>query len=285
MNFKEQFIFNALLEESLFELPKSIWKDIQEYYKKVYNVYKYKKDHGVLKLKKSFPINFENSSFDYLNALSPVITVKFVTKGGTKMLPLNEKTNTAVLLIDLEQPYDVYHDIEHEIVHLIQELIQVNRKAEGKEISIDPESKTKELDRLIKSKELIGGLPSKHLYPRDITKAGFIKTDKEVKKLDHHKRPIEYYPNLILFVRQLQRAYKKHLAKNNLEDSPEYRKSFFEDVYENGIKENKKEYETEEGIIIDTSRIAELKEVSMPLYKKLTALSYKLFVNSKEEYK
>jgi len=275
MTFSDYFY---ILEESLFTLPSALWKDIEEYYKSVYKLYKSGLEKKALNSEEIFPINFGGTEFSFLNDLDPTIKVKFVDHTGSKLLPV-DANNRSTLLINLKDPYPktTGHVIEHEIIHFIQELIQSKRKNEK---GISDEEPQREIDRLIKSKELVGGLPSKSLYPKDITKAGYMSGDK-IKKIDHHKRPVEYYPNVVSFMRQLQNAYRKHLKANDIPDSTRERENFFQEVYQNAIKPGKPEYETEENVSIETERINEIKEFSKKLYERLLSLVYKLFINEK----
>jgi len=193
-----------LLNES-FELPFSIIKDIYEFYKRVINEYD---EYDKRKTQKIFKIDFTGTNFEFLNKLNANLKVligyeynyrlrindiRFGAHGRYQHLNLyaNPIYGTIILpMVDIKDRDEKYiYDhvgitvIEHEVLHFVQDLIKV-----------------------AKNLEHIGGLPSPKFVKRIKDKEG-IDSDYNDQRVPHHKRPIEFYPNMNSLISYIQYNY------------------------------------------------------------------------------
>ena len=269
MTFKEFF-----LEEGMFQIPESVWKNILDYYSDIHQLYEVGQKEKALKSTKQFNLDFSGTRFDSLNKMKPTITVAFTDEKKDSRYESDKdfSKNNGFIYLSLTDPFTriATYTIEHEVAHFVQDLINKKRLRAKGVLYANPNYK-----------ELMGGLPTKGLIPSHVTKTGYLKDEKHKdKRVEHEQTPEEYYPNLITFVRQLQRAYLRYIkGSSELMDNPVEKKNFFMDVYNNGIKRNKDEYETDDKVKIDTAKIAKTKQVSDKLYLKMLSIAYDAFVN------
>jgi len=315
MNFKEYF---QIVEEGMMKIPQHVWNDILDYYTEVYRMYSKGLKQKALLSEREFPINFEGTSFEFLNDLtpSPTILIRFTNieknkeenensnhKVGLRAsyflrLPAEklgkdsiiEKSKGAIYLnLDADYTRIRHSTIEHEMAHFVQALIQKKRVFEKVRNKLrDSLKKEPSYEHVLRDvlktpnyKEMIGGLPSKKLIPKNLDTTGrLINGGDEQEQPKHETRPEEYYPRLITAMRQLEKAYL-----NEIKDTPELRndfytkKKFFDEVYD-AIKNGEEIYETPTSKSkIHLDRFTKFKDISRELYNKIISIAYDTFVN------
>lgn len=315
MNFKEYF---QIVEEGMMKIPQYVWNDVLDYYTEVYKIYRKGLKQKALLSEKEFPINFKGTNFEFLNDLTPppTILIRFTNiernkkenenskeKIGLKAsyflrLPAEklgkdsiiEKSKGAIYLnLDADYIRIRHLTIEHEMAHFVQALIQkktVFEKVRNKLRDYLKKEPSYEhiLHDVLKTpnyKEMIGGLPSKKLIPKNLDITGkLINGGDEQEQPKHETRPEEYYPRLITAMRQLERAYLKEIKDTpELRNDPYTKKKFFDEVY-NAIKNGEEIYETPiTKSKIHLERFTKFKEISTKLYNKIISIAYDAFVN------
>ena len=192
MNFKEW-----LLNEG-FELPFSVIKDIYEYYTDSYE--KYRLNHRVKIDPKYFDLDFTGTRYEFLNDLNPrvLVELKGSLPGAAGLyvpseLKVKEEDGKKIVTVKIElslSDYEFNPDVVyHEILHAVQDLIRIKKRM-----------------------KVIGGLPNMPLVKRGNDEKGIsIGGKKNVKRVKHGIRPIEYYTNLDSLIRSLQYQYVKML--------------------------------------------------------------------------
>lgn len=273
------------LVEGYFHLPHDVIKPVIDVYIENYKKFKINKVKRVTD--KSFPniqipIDFKNSNFKFLNELNPYIVIKF-TKDNSAFLGFNStygklKNNpVSVGVIELSLyrgPREIYDVIEHELLHFVQELIKKYKEIKYKKQSSDT---------------MMGGLPSPKLISKDVDIHGYKKRPdseyyRNLKRVSHSKRPIEYYPDLLSSIRELQYLfYKKAEKENNLDNwdsiknSNQLKKEFFiefiKSINSNLIGRTGFEFSISARVFI------EFKKISEDFYKKMLSIAYDSFVN------
>jgi hypothetical protein len=182
-----------LLNEG-FELPFRVIKDIYEYYRDSYEKYRLKPRVKIES--KYFDLDFTGTRYAFLNDLNPRVLVEL--KGslpGAAGLYQNSqlKVETGRVTVKIKLALSSFmgrpNIIYHELLHAVQDLIRIK-----------------------KGMKVIGGLPNMPLVKRVTDERGInIRGDKNVKRVKHGVRPIEYYTNLDSVTRILQYKYVKML--------------------------------------------------------------------------
>jgi CRISPR/Cas system-associated exonuclease Cas4 (RecB family) len=183
-----------LLNEG-FELPFSVIKDIYEYYRDSYEKYRLKPRVKIES--KYFDLDFTGTRYAFLNDLNPrvLVELKGTLWGGYAGLYLNSqlKVETGRVTVKIQLALSHFmggpYIIEHELLHAVQDLIRIK-----------------------KGMKVIGGLPNMPLVKRVTDERGIsIRGTKNVKRVKHGVRPIEYYTNLDTVIRSLQYKYVRML--------------------------------------------------------------------------
>lgn len=239
---------NRIIEEA-FEIPESILKPIQDYYVASYAQYK-RMPAGTKITNKNFPpkkfkLDFTDTNYEKLNSLNPVIVVYFNNNENDAYFSSGNKKNKITIDKGVGHmhlsfrgglvPY--YSTIEHEVMHFVQFLFE----------------------KYVQNGR-IGGLPSYKIIP-DVA-------DSNDQSLLHSARPIEFYPNLISSIRDLQREY----ADTESEKKGISKKKFFTLFLNNAEDRSLKS--------LASKIFSEVKEDNPQLYKKYIQIAYKLFVDS-----
>jgi len=181
-----------LLNEG-FELPFSVIKDIYEYYRDSYEQYRLKPRVKIEP--KYFDLDFTGTRYEFLNDLNPrvLVELKGSLPGGHAGLAyranLINGRGTAKIQLALVHFVNNPDTIYHEVLHVVQNLIRIK-----------------------KGMKVIGGLPNMPLVKRITDKRGIdIHGAKNVKRVKHAIRPVEYYTNLDSVIRSLQYKYVRML--------------------------------------------------------------------------
>jgi hypothetical protein len=182
-----------------FELPFSVIKDIYEYYRDSYEKYRLKPRVKIEP--KYFDLDFTGTRYAFLNDLNPrvLVELKGTLPAGYAGLYLNSQLkvkldqNGWVVTVKIQLALSHFmggpYIIEHELLHAVQELIRIK-----------------------KGMKVIGGLPNMPLVKRVTDERGIsIGGAKNVKRVKHGVRPIEYYTNLDTVIRMLQYRYVRML--------------------------------------------------------------------------
>lgn len=173
---------SQVLNEAIFELPKSVFQNISNYileiYKKV-NTEKIKKINADIIPPKIFPLDFTGTRWEYLNIINPRVQIDFNNQKGetyftrvdlTKKNKENIKNGIGFINISFTEPISriLVEALEHELLHFVQYAIVTYKIKKG----IIPDISISDYEKHI------GGLPSKKFIPIDVSIAGY----KNVKK-------------------------------------------------------------------------------------------------------
>lgn len=213
------------------QIPRSVFREIEEFVISAY----YK---GVDDIK-DFDIDFSGTRWEFLNYLNPVLNV-LIRKSYNKCHYVpndNIMTGEGTIAIGLKYPLSqaLSHGIEHEIIHFIQELIMVHKIKSGKfpKISYMNPHFTKN----------IGGLTSKKMIQKGISIPGYRRRERDASgkiiwnkrdRVEHSARPIEYQPNLLSVIRDLQYQY---LQYSNNSKKPMSKKEFLKAILKGAFPE------------------------------------------------
>lgn len=278
------------LVEGYFHLPLKVIKPVVDAYIENYKKYKINKVKRVTD--KSFPnvqipIDFTNSNYKFLNELNPFVVIKFTKDDSTFMgfestygKTKNNPISVGVIELSLSRgSREIYDVIEHELLHFVQELIKKYREVKHNKKSTDT---------------MMGGLPSPKLISKDIDIHGYKKRPdseyyRNLKRVSHSKRPIEYYPDLLSSIRELQYLFYKKVEKegnldkwSSIKDSTQLKKQFFiefiQAVNSNLIGRRGFEFAISAKVFID------FKKISSDFYKKMLSIAYDSFVNKSIEF-
>jgi len=269
----------TLLTEGLFHIPRHVYQDILDYYnesaKKV-------AENDIKRITdktfppKKFKIDLTGTRFEKLHELGDLyIVVTFSMKFDVYFHTHNKPTknnkvmkntlfisNTGNINLDFSAPTQTnIHYIEHEMLHFIQYLIQKYKKLK----------KYKTSD--------IGGLPPKDVVPTGLNVDGE-KVDAQGvpltgRQVYHTNRPVEFYPDLLSCIRQLQYEYYKH---------PRERRPSKEDYFNNFVKALKTP-NSMLSVFAHISKIFNIVKRNNPkLYKIYLKTAYNEFVNNEPNF-
>ena len=251
-----------VIKEAYMTVPEKVYKPIKDYYMESYKKIKLEEIKRIGSKNfpvKNFVLDFSGTEYEHLNQMSPKASVDVQLSLGKESYygnSLMRFSNKGFIQLDFNDfKRGVYDLIEHEVLHLVQYMIEeYNKKYKN-----------------IKNSD-IGGLPSKKMMPKGLKTSGFLKR----RRAEHSKRPVEYYPDLLSSVRELQyKFYTKYHNMDNwkeMKESEKYKKEYFLDFLD-AVKNGQ-----------DFGRIAsyvfkQFKEISKPFYRKMLALAYDAFVN------
>lgn len=250
-----QNVYN-LIQEGLFEIPRSSFQEIFDY---VLDIYKKTKFKNVKIKPKMFRLNLENTKYKFLSSYyDPRIKVFFFKNknkpNGYYYLYDEEYKTTTVygcIYLNLYTPLEstLLTTIEHEILHYIQDLL--------KEYKLE---KTGNFEK--------GGMTPKKYSSETKNRNKYVK---------HALKSTEHYTNLNSIIRELQNQYQTSLDIKKIPDSLENRKGFFVRRLENIQTDNK-----------GTSRFSKilniLKSHHPKLYSLYLKIIYKAFVNNESSF-
>ena len=222
-------IIKCILEAM--QVPQSVFKDILNFVISAY----YKGTEDIM----DFNIDFTGTRWEFLNYLNPVLNVMISTSSkncsyipseyimnGEGTINIGLKTGISEVLV---------HGIEHEVAHFIQDLITVHKMKQGKIAKMSYAN-----PHFAKS---MGGLTSKKMIPKDISITGYRKRERDTegniiwnkrKRVEHSARPIEYQPNLLSVIRDLQYQY---LQYSNKSKKPMSKKDFLKAILKGAFPE------------------------------------------------
>lgn len=262
-----------LLMEGVFSLPRHVFQPIVDYYN---DAYKQVVKTGIKRITmktfppKLFPIDLTGTHYDFLQkhfgegnlAVWVYVNLDRVksqfsqyNQNGFDTFNSSRIGNITLDFNDVVRAnYDV---IEHEMMHYIQYLIRKYKKEKYNQT--DP---------------TMGGLPPKHLLPKDINIRGY-KHDSlgksKQKRVNHTNRPIEYYTDLLSAVRQIQYEYKNHQSRGLS------KKDFFENVIKTANGEVIGGYASYAPLVEGVFKA--LKKINGELYQRALKIAYDAFVN------
>ena len=195
-----------LIAEAM-QIPRSVFKEIEAF---VIGAY-YSRSEDI----KDFDIDFTGTRWDFLNYLNPVLNV-MIAPNAKKCEYLPSDTimqGEGTIRIGLKTGLTeiLSHGIEHEIAHFIQELIMVHKINKGKfpKISYVNPHFSKNMGGLTSKKMLPKGISVPGYRKRERTKDGKIIWNKR-ERVEHSARPVEYQPNLLSTIRDLQYQYVQY---------------------------------------------------------------------------
>jgi hypothetical protein len=312
MNFKKRLDF---LSEALFEIPKHVYKDIFSYYeelvKKAYGgtyTKAYKKDFP----QKIFPLDFSGTRYEFLNKLSPrpSIQVEFTLAEWNPWMMEHDKEETNLIIkynrARIQLGLKNFKEtgvwvLEHEILHAIQYLIKKYKAVKTIEditgVKFDNKKSLENefYDVVMAQGGEIGGVPNtkiiKHWLATVDTEGRFL-PNREV-RVEHGARPVEFYPNLLMFVRKMQEAYTRKVKSGDdfKKDTYTNRDNFFKEVYQDYLNRLKSDpylatphntFETY-GVVVPIKVLLSAKLIGQEFYKKVLKIAYNAFVNGDME--
>lgn len=224
-------VFNTKILNEAMQIPRSVFKEIEEFVISAY----YK---GVDDIK-DFDIDFTGTRWEFLNVLNPVLNVMIrKSHGKASYVPSdNIMEGEGTIAIGLKYPLSetLTHGIEHEITHFIQELIMVYKIKSGKfpKISYVNPHFTKNIGGLTSKKMIQKGISIPGFRPRERDASGKIIWNKR-DRVEHAARPIEYQPNLLSVIRDLQYQY---LQYSNISKKPMNKKEFLKAILKGAFPE------------------------------------------------
>lgn len=268
-----------VLQEGYFHVPQKVYRHIIRDYYDILRVVKSQKIKRMTR--QSFPVkvyelDFSGTNFEFLNHLNPnseffhthpdwtpSIKVRYTSSGGSwynnspRSFGEESKEDRALnrvgmgfIQIDLSDDIrEVVDVIEHEILHYVQYLIQRRKRL---------------LD--------IGGLPTKKIIDDRYTSGGYKKGSKRMKRTKHSHRPMEYYPDLLSAIRQMEFTFSRYYPDYEYDwrkptKWEKQKKQFFLGVL-NGFP-----------VSIATHVFKEFKKVSKEFYNHMVKVGYDAFVN------
>lgn len=189
------------------QIPRSVFKEIEAF---VIGAY-YNKEQT----DKVFDIDFTGTRWEFLNFLNPTLNVVISPSSRkctyTSSDNIMEGEGTVTIGLNAKLSEILTHGIEHEIAHFIQELIMVYKIKRGKFPNISRMN-----PHFSKN---VGGLTSKKMLPKGISISGYRKRERtkdgkiiwnKRERVEHSARPIEYQPNLLSIIRDLQYQYVQY---------------------------------------------------------------------------
>lgn len=266
-----------VLQEGYFHVPQKVYRHIIRDY---YDVLRAVKSQNIKRMtRESFPVkvyelDFSGTNFEFLNHLNPndeffhispdwtpSIKVRYTSSGSSwynnspRSFGEESKEDRALnrvgmgfIQIDLSDDIrEVVDVIEHEILHYVQYLIKRRKKLSD-----------------------IGGLPTKKIIDDRYDSDGYKKGGE--RRTKHSHRPIEYYPDLLSAIRQMEFAFSRYYPDYEYDwKKPtkweKQKKQFFLGVL-NGFP-----------VSIATHVFKEFKKVSKEFYNHMVKVGYDAFVN------
>ena len=202
----------TVLEEGILSLPRRIYQDIVDYYTEMYKKAKVKDIKRTTPdtfPTKRFKLDLSGTKFEFMNKLNPEVEVVFGLDNQAYFSSryMMRRSSLGLIYLGLKTNYSrmIYDIIEHELLHYIQYLYSIYQQRDGK--------------LNIGSFEKIAGLPPKKLLdPRKDIHGRIKGSDKFFnKRTKHSHRPIEYYPDLLSSLRELQFLFLDELKTNTEE--------------------------------------------------------------------
>jgi len=287
-----------LIKEGYFHLPQNIYQGIIDAYYTAYD--KFRQGDVKRVTSKNFPdqtfdIDFSGSRYEFLNSLEPKpkIILSFSGQKNNSFFSSEKiQYNIGLITIDLMQGRRAVYDvIEHEMLHFVQYLVKnyrrnlLYKKLSAAEKNLARKSEVGEqspedYDEIIRLRAAIaqtgiGGLPPEKYISADVSTKGYAVGGTGTRRVQHSKRPIEYYPDLLSAIRTLHSEYYQESGSDEnwetSKNSEPLKKKFFvkfmNDV-NNGDAKGLARY------IFST-----FKEMDPEFYKKMLAIAYDAFVN------
>jgi hypothetical protein len=224
-------------ESGMMNVPESIYADIKNH---IINAYYKVAEKGLKRVTdKSFPpqkfeLNLSGTQWEFLQPLHPSVVISFYKRTYGTSYYKDMEGNTSEIKINLAKDFiRIVHDtLEHEILHLIQYSIKRYKESKG----------YKDHSRSYKDitwNENIGGLPSKEYMPNKSLVPDGYRVNEEGepsshKRVEHTRRPIEFYPNLNSMTRGLQIAYA--IESKSQPEKFKSKKDFFMQFLSDGDK-------------------------------------------------
>ena len=268
-----------VLQEGYFHVPQKVYRHIIRDY---YDILRVVKSQNIKRMtRESFPVkvyelDFSGTNFEFLNHLNPndesfhispdwtpSIKVRYTSSGGSwynnsprsfgeesKEDRMLNRVGMGFIQIDLSDDIrEVVDVIEHEILHYVQYLIKKRKKLSDN-----------------------GGLPPKEIIDDRYDSRGYKKGGKRMKRVKHSHRPIEYYPDLLSAIRQMEFAFSRYYPDYKYDwKKPtkweKQKKQFFLGVL-NGFP-----------VSIATHVFKDFKKVSKEFYNHMVKVGYDAFVN------
>jgi hypothetical protein len=246
-------IILQILEESHLHLPREIYKDIMDYYIEMYKRFKIDSSKRVTPKRypsKKFWPDFSciGKSYQWVKDYKPSVTLQFTADNDNQWCDGRDPENT-IIQVSLDDPERVYTEVlEHELLHSLQFLLKTHeqnrrnqvhpkdvrlKKGEKTYVSTDPSSIWKA--RLPRVE--YAGAPKKKYINHEYSWHGYKKDSSAKKRTIHANRPIEYYPDLLSSIRQMQKAWYKFALYHKMDEkevkSEEKKKKFYMFFYNN----------------------------------------------------
>jgi len=278
---------NESLNEGYFHVPQKVFQSLINAYYKAYEKFRVE---GIKRVtEKNFPserfyIDFSDSRYEFLNKLNPKpsIVLSFTAQKDNSFFDPSgiQNTNECAVTIDLQQnKRAVYDVIEHEMLHFVQELVRnYKRKLLHKKLRIAQDARDwKEASRISKAiaKMEMGGLPSEKYIASGVSTVGYKVGGKKTRRVQHSKRPIEYYPDLLSAIRALHNDYYQESSSDEgweiRKNSELLKKKFFVKFMNDVNNDDKKG--------LARYIFSKFKEMDPEFYKKMLAIAYDAFVN------
>ena len=275
-----------ILKEGYFHLPQKVYQGIINAYYDAYEKFRV----GDIKrvTDKNFPdqtfdIDFSGTRYEFLNSLEPKpkIILSFTAQKNRSFFNSEKiQYNIGLITIDLMQGRRAVYDvIEHEMLHFVQYLVKNYRRNLLYKKLKDAET-NKDYKEIIRLRAAIaqtgiGGLPAKKYVAADVSTQGYAKGGSGARRVQHSRRPIEYYPDLLSSIRELHKEYhERHGSDANwekLKNSESEKKKFFVE-FMNDVSAG------------STKGIARwvfqsFKELGPEFFRKMLAIAYDAFVN------
>lgn len=278
-----------VLQEGYFHVPKKVYQHIIDDY---FEILKTLKSQNIKRMKigsfplKAYDLDFSGTNFEFLNHLDPnnpdnklflnwkpSVIIKYTLSGGSwfASIPPDDfmmqaryavgrkegRRYNGFIQIDISDGNirQVVDIIEHEISHYVQYLIKIRKKLSD-----------------------IGGLPPKEIIDDRYDSYGYKKGDKKIlkskaRRTKHAYRPIEYYPDLLSSIRQMEYSFSRYYPEYQYDSKKptkweKEKKQFFLNVINDKID-----------VPIATPVFKDFKKISKEFYNHIVKVGYDAFVN------
>ena len=255
MNLKKMIL--EILEENHLHIPREVYQDMLDYYIEMYKKFKISGSKRVTDQK--YPPNYFypdfskiGPTFDFIKNLpeTPWVRLRFTSDNYQQFCRFQKGYNSEIQ-VSLNDPERVYTEVlEHELLHSLQHILKQHeqnrrlqvhpkdvriKKGEKTFVSRDPLSVTRATLPDVKyagvpKKKFINHYYDWHGYPIDSTAR---------RRTTHQNRPIEYYPDLMSSLRDIQRSWFKFAASHAMDEkaiNSEDKKKNFYMLFFNSIK-------------------------------------------------
>jgi hypothetical protein len=241
----------VMLTEGYFHLPVESYREVYDYVTAAYKKYHLRGGKVTVDQypEKEFVLNLSGTRFKFLGD----VRFKLNFSGSDSYYYSNVNTVTIALKHTLRYVYDT---LEHELLHVIQYAI-------------------------MRYKKTLGGLPGKKFLPNDISVLGYKDNDPN-RRVNHQFRPVEYYPNLLSAIREIQHNYVQSLSlisndsqlhNNSIINNVDNKKTYFKHVLSLiSRKEN-------HGFFFTAHSFLNAKKVSTEFFNHMVKIAYDAFVN------